>query len=64
MVVNFFAPWCPYCQRLEPTWELVTQEVHKRYPEADGRLRFAKVCCSYLQLSCTLGWQQLPWLDS
>ena len=43
VVVNFFAPWCPWCQRLEPTWELVTQEVHKRYPEDDGRLRFAKV---------------------
>ena len=43
-MVNFFAPWCPWCQRLEPTWEAVTQEVHKRYPEADGRLRFAKAC--------------------
>ena len=44
VVVNFFAPWCPWCQRLEPTWEAVTQEVHKRYPEVDGRLRFAKAC--------------------
>ena len=31
------------CQRLEPTWEKVSQEVHKRYPEVDGRIRFAKV---------------------
>lgn len=44
VVVNFYAPWCPWCQRLEPTWEAVTQEVHRRYPESDGRLRFAKVC--------------------
>ena len=43
VVLNFYAPWCPWCQRLEPTWEAVTQEVHKRYPESDGRIRFGKV---------------------
>ena len=42
VVVNFYAPWCPWCQRLEPTWEAVTQEVHAKYPDADGRIRFAK----------------------
>ncbi len=42
VVVNFYAPWCPWCQRLEPTWEAVTQEVHQKYPDADGRIRFAK----------------------
>lgn len=42
VVVNFYAPWCPWCQRLEPTWEAVTQEVHTKYPEMDGRIRFAK----------------------
>jgi thiol-disulfide isomerase/thioredoxin len=42
VVVNFYAPWCPWCQRLQPTWEAVTQEVHTKYPEADGRIRFAK----------------------
>lgn len=52
VVVNFFAPWCPWCQRLEPTWEAVTQEVHRRYPEKDGRLRFARVC-SHLLAPCT-----------
>ena len=40
--MNFYAPWCPWCQRLEPTWEAVTQELHTKYPENDGRLRFAK----------------------
>ena len=44
MVVNFYAPWCPWCQRLEPTWEAVTQEVHTKYPDSDGRIRYAKVC--------------------
>ena len=43
VVVNFYAPWCPWCQRLEPTWEAVTQEVHTKYPDSDGRIRFAKV---------------------
>jgi len=43
VVVNFFAPWCHWCQRLEPTWEAASNEVHDKYPEADGRIRFAKV---------------------
>ena len=41
--VNFYAPWCPWCQRLEPTWEAVTGEVHTKHPDSDGRIRFAKV---------------------
>lgn len=45
-MINFYAPWCPWCQRLEPTWEAVTQEVHRRYSEEDGRIRFAKVDCT------------------
>ena len=43
VVVNFYAPWCPWCQRLEPTWELVTRAVHDKYPDSDGRIRYAKV---------------------
>lgn len=43
VVVNFFAPWCHWCQRLEPTWEAASKEVHDKYPEYDGRIRFAKV---------------------
>ena len=46
VVVNFYAPWCPWCQRLGPTWEAVTEEVHGKYPEEDGRIRFAKVDCT------------------
>lgn len=46
VVVNFFAPWCPWCQRLGPTWEAVTEQVHERYNDDDARLRFAKVDCT------------------
>lgn len=34
---------CPWCQRLGPTWEAVTEDIHNRYPESDGRIRMAKV---------------------
>ena len=46
VVVNYYAPWCPWCQRLAPTWEAVTEAIHEKYPDADGRLRFAKVDCT------------------
>ena len=46
VVINFYAPWCPWCQRLEPTWDAVVKEAKARYPEADGRLRLAKVDCT------------------
>jgi thiol-disulfide isomerase/thioredoxin len=43
VIVNFFAPWCHWCQQLAPTWEAVTQVVHQKYPEADGRVRYVCV---------------------
>mmetsp|Transcript_7864 Transcript_7864/g.23678 ORF Transcript_7864/g.23678 Transcript_7864/m.23678 type:complete len:475 (-) Transcript_7864:539-1963(-) len=46
VVVNFYAPWCHWCQRLEPTWEAATKQIHDKYPESDGRIRFAKVDCT------------------
>lgn len=33
--VNFFAPWCIWCQRLEPTWEAVAEEVERMNEESD-----------------------------
>lgn len=46
VVINFYAPWCHWCQRLEPTWEKARQEVHTRWPPSDGRIHFAKVDCT------------------
>lgn len=45
VIANFYAPWCPWCQRLEPTWEAVREEVHAKYPDTDGRIHLAKVYC-------------------
>lgn len=45
VVINFYAPWCPWCQRLAPTWETVMRQVHEKYPESDGRIRIGKVDC-------------------
>lgn len=44
VVVNFYAPWCPFCKRMEPSWEAASKAVHEKYPEGtDGRIRYAKV---------------------
>eukprot|EP00850_Spirogloea_muscicola_P008758 SM000047S16897 [mRNA] locus=s47:664276:669297:+ [translate_table: standard] len=51
--VNFFAPWCPWCQRLEPSWEKASKIMAAKYnPEADGRIRLAKVDCTIHQNLC------------
>lgn len=46
IIGNFYAPWCPWCQRLEPTWEAVREEVHTKYPDTDGRIHMAKIDCT------------------
>lgn len=48
VLVNFYAPWCPWCQRLEPSWDAAMSEIHDKYPESDGRIRLAKVTPSHL----------------
>lgn len=48
VIVNFYAPWCHWCQRLAPTWEAATRAVHDKYPEHDGRIRLAKASCLHI----------------
>nr|GMD51359.1 protein disulfide isomerase-like 5-4 [Ipomoea batatas] len=47
VVVNFYAPWCYWSNRLKPSWEKAAQIVRERYdPENDGRIILGKVDCT------------------
>ncbi|KAJ4848492.1 Protein disulfide-isomerase 5-3 [Turnera subulata] len=47
LVVNFFAPWCYWSNRLKPSWEKAGRIVRERYdPEIDGRILMGKVDCT------------------
>ncbi|CAM8986943.1 hypothetical protein QQ045_007347 [Rhodiola kirilowii] len=46
LVVNFYAPWCFWSNRLKPSWEKAAKISRERYvPEKDGRILLAKVNC-------------------
>lgn len=47
LVVNFFAPWCSWSNRLRPSWEKAAKIMRERYdPEMDGRILLGKVDCT------------------
>ncbi|KAM7250541.1 hypothetical protein ACFE04_022424 [Oxalis oulophora] len=47
LVVNFYAPWCYWSNRLKPSWEKAATIVRERYdPELDGRILLGKVDCT------------------
>jgi thiol-disulfide isomerase/thioredoxin len=47
LVVNFYAPWCYWCNLLKPSWEKAAKQIKERYdPEMDGRVILAKVDCT------------------
>ncbi|XP_004244141.1 protein disulfide isomerase-like 5-4 [Solanum lycopersicum] len=47
LVVNFFAPWCYWSNRLKPSWEKAANIIRERYDrESDGRILVAKVDCT------------------
>ncbi|WOL15134.1 protein disulfide isomerase-like 5-4 [Canna indica] len=47
LVVNFFAPWCYWSNRLKPSWEKAAKIMKERYdPEIDGRILMGKVDCT------------------
>lgn len=48
--VEFYAPWCPHCQRFAPTWTKLAATMH----EQDSRLRFGVVNCVTQRDLCTL----------
>jgi thiol-disulfide isomerase/thioredoxin len=45
MIVNFFTPWCHWCQKLEPVWEKSAAKVSDLHP-GDERLILAKIDCT------------------
>ncbi|KAI4340047.1 hypothetical protein MLD38_024922 [Melastoma candidum] len=47
LVVNFYAPWCYWSNRLKPSWEKAAKIIRERYdPETDGRILMGKVDCT------------------
>ncbi|KAI8552761.1 hypothetical protein RHMOL_Rhmol06G0292500 [Rhododendron molle] len=47
LVVNFYAPWCYWSNRLKPSWEKAARIIRERYdPEMDGRIVLGKVDCT------------------
>ncbi|CAL5341779.1 unnamed protein product [Camellia sinensis] len=47
LVVNFYAPWCHWSNRLKPSWEKAAGIIRERYnPDVDGRILLGKVDCS------------------
>ena len=47
LLVNFYAPWCPWSQRLSPVWEATARLLHEKYPPgSDGRVLLGKVDCT------------------
>ncbi|EKX54421.1 hypothetical protein GUITHDRAFT_99900 [Guillardia theta CCMP2712] len=45
LVVNFYTPWCHWCQKLEPVWEKSAKKFGEAHPD-DARLVLAKVDCT------------------
>mmetsp|Transcript_56784 Transcript_56784/g.133047 ORF Transcript_56784/g.133047 Transcript_56784/m.133047 type:complete len:475 (-) Transcript_56784:90-1514(-) len=45
MIVNFFAPWCHWCQKLAPVWEQSSQAIGEKHTD-DNLIALGKVDCT------------------
>lgn len=45
VLVNYYAPWCPFCQQLNPEWERAAAQLED-HPEYSERVRMASVDCT------------------
>ncbi|EOA40266.1 hypothetical protein CARUB_v10008994mg [Capsella rubella] len=53
LVVNFYAPWCYWSNRLKPSWEKASQITRERYdPETDDRVLLGSVDCTKESTLC------------
>ncbi|XP_057992705.1 protein disulfide-isomerase 5-3 isoform X2 [Hevea brasiliensis] len=47
LVINFYAPWCYWSNRLKSSWESAAKIIRERYdPEVDGRIILGRVDCT------------------
>jgi len=57
-IVEFYAPWCGHCQRLEPEWNDAATELKQK---TNGKVRLGKVDCTQEQgLQSRFGVQGFP----
>ncbi|KAK3273619.1 Protein disulfide-isomerase 5-4 [Cymbomonas tetramitiformis] len=52
LLVNFYAPWCPWSRRLSPVWESASAVLLRKFPHEDGRIRLGKVDCTVHNTLC------------
>jgi thiol-disulfide isomerase/thioredoxin len=45
VLVNYYAPWCPFCQQLNPEWERAAAQLQD-HPEYSERVVMATVDCT------------------
>ncbi|KAJ0406351.1 hypothetical protein ATCC90586_007194 [Pythium insidiosum] len=45
VLVNYYAPWCPFCRALNPEWERAAAQLDD-HPEYAERVRMASVDCT------------------
>ncbi|CAH0481999.1 unnamed protein product [Peronospora belbahrii] len=45
VLVNFYAPWCPFCRQLHPEWERAAAQLPD-HPEYSEMVRMASVDCT------------------
>ena len=53
LLVNFYAPWCPWSRRLDPVWKASALEVHAKYAkDLKNRVVLAEVDCTKHEQLC------------
>ncbi|CAN8303031.1 unnamed protein product [Cochlearia groenlandica] len=53
LVVNFYAPWCYWSNRLKPSWAKAAEITRQKYDlETDGRVLLASVDCTQESALC------------
>ena len=51
LMIDFYAPWCIWCRRLEPVWEATAKKLMGHHA-SHAPIRLAKVDCTSQQDLC------------